>query len=186
MATGIKQICISPDGGTFKLGSGDASLKFPEGAVKKETLVRYAIILHGPFIFPAGYKPGSVVVYLNTDGATLMKPFLLLLSHWCIREEGDDGDTLKFLRAPHTLKAGQHKYMFDEQEEESDFTTCTNVGFLTIRGPQCLYCVEAKIETVARYSAISFSQYIPSEDTLLFRIQLMCDSLYWNEVHYNI
>ena len=183
MANGIKQILIGPDGGTFTLGSGDAYLEFPSGAVEKETSVRYAIILHGPFVLLAGYKLGSVVVYLNMDGATLKTPVLLFLSHWCIRKEGDDEDTLKFLRAPHTLEAGHKLYVFQEQEErKADFTTHTNIGVLTIQEPQCLYCVQTMTDTTARYSAITFSQYIPSEDTLFFRIQLMCDSVEWNEV----
>ena len=187
LATGIQQLRIGPNGGNFTLGSPDASLEFPPGAVKQVTSVRYAIILHGPFVFPAGYKPGSVVVYLNMDGAILLQPVILFLSHWCIREEEDDEETRKFLRASHTLETGQHKYIFEEQEEEkADLTTRTNVGVLKIWEPRCLYCVEAKIEKVARYSAITFSQYIHSEDTLLFMIQFMCDSLDWNEVKYNI
>ena len=184
MATGIKQLFIGPDGGTFKLGSGDASIEFPPGAVLKETPVRYAIILHGPFVFPAGYKPGSVIVYLNIRGASLKKtPVLLYLSYWSIKEEGDEEGTLKFLRAPHTLKAGQQKYAFEEQEaKDTDFTTHASLGVLKIWEPQCLYCVEAKEEKMAKYNAVTFSQYIPSQETLLFRIQLMCDSLEWNKV----
>ena len=182
MATGIKQLLVSPDGGTFKLGSGDASLEFPPGAIVEETSVRYAIILHGPFVFPAGSKPGSVIIYLNMDGATLLKPVLLYLSHWCIKEKGEDEDTLKFVSASHTLEAGQQAYVFEE-EDDGDFTR-TNVGVLSIRDPHCLYCVETERETVAMYSAIAFSRYIPSEKTLLFRIQLMCDSREWNEVVY--
>ena len=180
MATGIKQLLVPADGGRFTLGSGDASLEFPPGTVVKETSVRYAIILHGPFVFPAGCKPGSVVIYLNMEGATLLKPVLLYLSHWCIKEEGDDGDTLKFVSASHTLKAGQQTYVFEE-EDDADFTR-TNVGALSIRDPHCLFCVETKREKIAMYSAIAFSHYIPSEETLLFRIQLVCDSLDWNEV----
>ena len=180
MATGIKQLLISPDGGTYKLGSGDASLEFPPGAIVEETSVRYAIILHGPFVFPAGSKPGSVIIYLNMDGATLLKPVLLYLSHWCIKEKGEDEDTLKFVSASHTLEAEQQSYAFEE-EDDADFTR-TNVGVLSIRDPHCLYCVETKRETVAMYNAIAFSRYIPSEKTLLFRIQLMCDSREWNEV----
>ena len=185
MATGIKQLLISPDGGTFKLGSGDASLEFPPGAVVEETSVRYAIILHGPFVFPAGYKPGSVVIYLNMDGATLVKPVLLYLSHWCLKKEGVDKDILKFFSTPHTLEAGHQVYKFEEQKK-ADFTTRSNVGVLTIQKPQCLYCVEAKVETIARYCAIMFSQNIPSEDTLRFMVQLMCDSLDWMEVQYSM
>ena len=184
MATGIKELLIGPDGGTFTLGSGDASLKVPPGVVTEETSVRYAIILHGPFVFPAGYKPGSVVVYLNMEGATLKNPpVLLYLSYWSIKEREDNQDTLKFLRACHTLEEGQQEYVFEEQEaRKTDFTSHTNVGVLKIWEPKCLYCVEAKNEKVARYNAITFSQYIPSEQTQLFRIQFMCDSLEWNEV----
>ena len=181
MATGIRQFLISPDGGTFTLGNGDASLEFPPGAVAKATLVRYAIILHGPFVFPAGHRPCSVVLYINMNRTILKKPVQLYLSHWCVREEKTDEDTLTFLRAPHTVEAGQQKYVFEEQAE-SDFTSRTNVGVLTIREPQCLYCVETNIQTVAKYSAITFSQCNLPGNILLFRIQVMCDSLEWNEV----
>ena len=182
MATGIKQLLISPDGGTFKLGNGDASLKFPPGAVEKIIHVRYAIILHGPFVFPAGFKPGSVVVYINMDGATLVKPVQLFLSHWCIREETDDEETMKFFRAPHSLESGKKEYAFKELEEEADFTTRTNVGVLTIQEPHCLYCVKSKLEKEARYCATTFTRYDSIEDTLVFRIQLSCDSLDWIQV----
>ena len=179
LATGIQQLHVGPDRGSFILGSGDASLEFCPGAVKKKTAVRYAIILHGPFVFPAGCKPGSVVVYINLDGATLVKPVNVFLSHWCSREEGD-GNTLKFLRAPHKLEAGK-EYVFKELEG-GDFTTHANVGILTIREPQCLYCVQMKGEEVARYNALTFQRYGKADFPLYFRIQLMCDSKEWNKV----
>ena len=182
MATGIKQLLISPDGGTFTLGNGDASLKFPPGAVQKDIHIRYAIILYGPFALPAGYKPGSVVIYLQMDGATLVKPVQLFLSHWCIREETDDEETMKFIRAPHSLESGKKEYAFKEVEEEADFNTHSDMGVLTIKEPHCLYCVEAKGAKNARYCAMIFTRYIPSEKTLIFRIQLSCDSLDLSEV----
>ena len=126
MATAVKQLIIGPDGGTFTLGSGDASLVFPPGAVEKETAVRYAIILHGPFMFSPGYIPVSVVVYINMKWAVLMKPIQLLLSHWCNRKVGEDEDNLKFAIAPHTLSKGQKYYEFGEQLG-GDFTTHPNV-----------------------------------------------------------
>ena len=179
LATGIQQLHVGPDRGSFILGSGDASLEFCPGAVKKKTAVRYAIILHGPFVFPAGCKPGSVVVYINLDGATLVKPVNVFLSHWCSREEGD-GNTLKFLRAPHKLEAGK-EYVFKELER-GDFTTHANVGILTIREPQCLYCVQMKSEEVARYNALTFQRCGEPGSPLYFKIQLMCDSKDWNKV----
>ena len=181
MATGIKQLLISPAGGTFTLGNGDASLEFPPGAVEKNINVRYAIILHGPFVFHADFKPGSVVVYINMDGATLVKPVQLFLSHWCIRVEADDEAIMKFVRAPHSLESGK-VYAFEEVEEEADFKTHSDMGVLTIKEPHCLYCVEAKGAKNARYCAMTFTCYIPSEKTLLFRIQLLCDSSEWIKV----
>ena len=180
MATNIQQLFIGPGGGTLTLGSGDATLVFPKGAVKKKTSVRYAIILHGPFVFPPGYKAGSVVVYINMDGATLMKPVQLKLSHWCSSEEGDEG-TLKFIHVPHTLEAGKQTYTFEIEEEESDFSTCTDKGVLTIREPKCIYCVTYSNVKSAMYSAITFTRDI-SNDTMHFRIQLLCHSMDWNEV----
>ena len=181
MATDIKQLLIGPGGGTFTLGSGDATLVFPKGAVKKKTSVRYAIILHGPFVFPDGSKPCSVIVYINMNGATLVKPVQLKLSHWCIIEKGDK-DSLKFVHAPHALEAGKQEYTFEIEEDEVDFTTHTGQGVLTIREPKCLICVKAENTLIARYNAITFTQYVHDEDTLLFRIQLICDSVDWNEV----
>ena len=180
MATDIKCIRVGCDGGTFTLGRGDASLKFPPEAVVKKTLVRYAIILNGPFVLPTGCKLTSVVVYLNMDGATLVKPVQLTLSHWSSREKGGD-DSLHFLQASHTLEAGQREYVFEKQDE-GDFASHSDRGVLSISEPRCLHCVETKIDTIARYSAITFSRYIPTQDTLFFRIQIMCDSLEWNEV----
>ena len=182
MATRIKQLLISPDGGTFTLGNGDASLKFPPGAVEKNIHIRYAIILHGPFVFPAGFKPVSVVVYINMDGATLVKPVQLFLSHWCIREEADGEETMKFVRAPHSLESGKKEYAFEELEEEADFTTRTNVRVLTIQEPHYLFCVMSQLEKEARYCAMTFTRYDSSERTLVFRIQLSCDSLDWIQV----
>ena len=182
VAAGIKELTITPDGGTFTLGIGDASLEFPPGTVAENISVRYAIILNGPFLLPAGSKLGSVVVYINMNGSKLAKPVILTLSHWCIRKEGDDKGTLNFLRAPHTLKGEQQKFVFEVVEEGADLTSHTNVGTLTIREPQCLYCVNTGKENTARYSAITFSQLSPSDDTLVFRIQLSCASVEWNEV----
>ena len=181
MATEIKQLLISPDGGTFKLGNGDASLQFPPGAVEKDIHIRYAIILHGPFVFPSGYKLGSVVVYINMDGVNLVKPVQLFLSHWCITDGAKDEETMRFVRAQHSLEFNRREYAFEELREEADFTL-SNVGVLTMQEPQCLLCVETKSENMGRYTATTFTRCIQSEEALLFRIQLMCDSLEWTKV----
>ena len=89
------------------------------GTLKKETSVRFGIMLHGPFVFPPGTEPGSVVVYMNIGTASLMKPVCLSLSHWCSREEEGD-NILKFLRAPHVPEAG-NKYFFRDRDREAYF-----------------------------------------------------------------
>ena len=185
MATGIKELLVGPYGGTFVLGSGDATLEFPPGAIVKETSIRYAVILHGPFVFIAGHNVVSVVIYLNMKGANLMKPVLLYLSHWCIWKDGDDADDLTFATAPHTLMEGQEHYQFEEEHGEADFITRTNVGILKIFEPRCLHCVKGKPGEIAMYRAITFTKYIIPEETLLFRIQFMYDSEEWNKVALN-
>ena len=193
-STGIEQLLVSPVGGKFTLGSGDAALEFPPDAVVRETSIRYAIILHGPFVLPAPCDLGSVVVYINMDGATLVKSVLLYLSHWCIKEEGDDEKSLRFATAPHILPSGQQCYKFEEQEE-ADFITHTNVGILKISEPQCLHCVKwYTLKKRGKYRAVSFSK---DNDPLphhihplphhihphqLFRIHVMCDSEEWDKV----
>ena len=56
----IAKLDINPDGGNFTLGSGDVCLEVPSGPLKKETSIRYGIILHGPFVLPAWTKSGLV------------------------------------------------------------------------------------------------------------------------------
>ena len=174
---GIKQLTIHRRGGTYPLGNGDATLIVEEGAVEMETIVCYAVILHGPFVYSAGYKPASVVVYLNLKGANLLKPLKLMIKHWC--KPVEVSGALKLLRAPHTTGEMENfRYIFIEVQGDSLHNTAT----FTISEPQCLYCVEMKKKSQASYNAIAFQKNLPEDDLVKFRIQLMCDSLEWNGV----
>ena len=178
---GIKELTIHQRGGTYPLGNGDATLIVDEGTVEMETVVRYAVILHGPFVYSAGYKPASVVVYLNLEGANLLKPLKLMLKHWCKPVEGNsDGEAvLKLLRAPHTTGEMENfRYIF--HEVQGDFLR--NTATFTISEPQYLYCVEMKVESQASYNAIPFQMSLPEDDLVKFRIQLVYDSREWNAV----
>ena len=156
------------------MGNGDATLVAERGAVGKETVVRYAVILNGPFVYSAGHRPASVVVYLNLERATLLKPVKLMLNHWCKNPDGEAA--LRLLRAPHAMGDMQDCYIFDEVQGVSSFSR----SIFTISEPQCLYCVEMEKEAQARYNAIAFQQNL--FDLVKFKIQLMCDSLEWNVV----
>ena len=174
---GIKQLTIHQRGGTYPLGNGDATLIVEEGTVEMKTIVHYAVILNGPFVYSAGYKPASVVVYLNLEGANLLKPLKLMIKHWCKPVEGNSEGVLKLLRAPHTTgEMENYCYIFNEVQGDSLHNTAT----FTISEPQCLYCVEMEEESQASYNAIAFQKYLPEDDLIKFRIQLMCDCLEWN------
>ena len=175
---GIDQLTIHPSGGNFRLGSGDATLIVHEGTVEMETIVSYAVILHGPFVYSAGYKPASVVVYLNLERSTLLKPVKLILKHWCKSIEVNGEAVLRLLRAPHTTGKMQDCYIFHEVEGISS----SNSSTFTISEPQCLYCVEMEKESQASYNAIAFQKNLHKENLVMFRIQFMCDSLEWNAV----
>ena len=176
---GIKQLTIHQRGGTYPLGKGDATLIVEEGTVEMKTIVRYAVILNGPFVYSAGYKPASVVVYLNLEGANLLKTLKLTLKHWCKPVEGNSEAVLKLLRAPHTTDEMENfRYIFHEVQGD----TLHNTATFTISEPQCLYCVEMKKKSQASYNAIAFQKNLPEDDLVKFRIQLMCDSLEWNKV----
>ena len=172
--SGINQLTIHPRGDAFILGNGDARLVAEMGAVGKETVVRYAVILHGPFVYSAGHKPASVVIYLHLDGATLLKPIKLVLNHWCKNPDGEAA--LRLLRGPHSMDKMQDCYFFDEVQGISS----SSRSVFTISEPQCLYCVETMMKTQARYNAIAFQMNLL--DSVKFKIQLMCDSLEWNAV----
>lgn len=120
------------------MGTEDASLEFPPGAVATETAVRYAIILDGPFEFPPSYRLASVVVYLNLGTAVLVKPIYLSLADWCERKAHMDSEELMFMRAPHVLKEGkERKYQFSEHAMQN--TDVMSVDVLQIGESQCLY-----------------------------------------------
>ena len=176
---GITQLIIHQRGGTYLLGNGDATLTVFKDTVEMDTIVRYAVILHGPFVYSASYKPASVVVYLNLEGVTLQKPLKLMLKHWCKPVEGNSEAVLKLLRASHTTGEMENfRYIFHEVQGDSLHNTST----FTISEPQCLYCVEMKEKAQASYNAIAFQQNLPEGDLVKFRIQLMCNSLEWNTV----
>lgn len=109
---GIKELTVTPDGGIFPLGSNDASLEVPQGAVMKMTAIHYAIILNGPFVLPTGYRAVSVVVYLNLSRATLLQPIFLILSDWCKKTGNPEHCRLTFFRAPHEVEGEKKQFQF--------------------------------------------------------------------------
>ena len=174
---GIKQITVTSEGGWFPLGSGDARLEVPPGAVRQAMLIHYAVILHGPFVFPTEYKSASVVIYLNLDGATLVHPVFLHLSDWCVRENMDmKQDKLMFVRAPHEMQEDQ-KYHF------SPVKNTLNSDTIQIKKPQCLYAKVHKEGLDGMKEWYLVTPFLKEEkDCFRFRILFTWFSLSWREV----
>ena len=175
--SGFKQLTIHRRGGSYPLENADTTLKVFEDAVEMETIVRYAVILHGPFVYPTGCKPASVVIYLNLEGVNLQKPVKLMRKHWCKPVEGNSEADLKLLQASPTL-GGKSHYIF--HEVQGDFLH--NTAIFTISEPYSLYGVGMEEESQASYNAIAFQKNLRTENLVKFRIQFMCDSLEWNAV----
>ena len=181
--SGIDQLTISSTPGNFLLGSGDATLIVDEGTVEKDTVVRYAVILHGPFVYSDGYKPASAVVYLNLERASLLKPIKLMLRHWCKFIKVNGEHVLKLLRAAVAKDGREDCYIFREVQDTSTATSTADKLMFTTSEPQALYGVEMKEESQARYNAIAFQKDLPDENMVMFKIQFMPDCLEWNKVN---
>ena len=126
---------LSPSGGTYQLGSPDASLEVPHGAIAEKTTVQFGLALHGSFIVPSGYCQASVSVYLFfEDKATLTKAVTLHLRHWCL------GSKLKFAKSSHDLEEGDTTYRF-EVVESGVFHEQKCIGSLQIEQPQTIYTI---------------------------------------------
>lgn len=148
---GIKDLTVTPDGGTFPLGSTDASLEVPSGAVMRNSLIRYALILHGPFVLPTGYRPVSVVVYLNLSRTTLLQPISLILSDWCEKRYSTEQYELMFFRASHKIRGEKRLYQFSQlcnaDHQNADVLRITESKTLYMkvlqegRGVHDLYCM---------------------------------------------
>ena len=148
---GIKELIVTPNGGNFSLGSRDASLEVPPGAVEKKTPIRYAIILNGPFVLPTGYRAVSVVVYLNLSRTTLLQPIFLLLSDWCEKRYSTEQYELRFFSAPHEIKGEKRQYEFSSlgnaDHEDADVLRISESKTFYVkvlkegRGVHELYCM---------------------------------------------
>lgn len=132
---GIQQVELSPTGGIYQLGSSDASLEVPHGAIDGKITIQFGIALHGPFAVPSGYYQTSVSVYLFFgDAATLNKPVTLYLSHWCL------GRKLKFAKSSHLFQEGDMTYKFDVMES-GVFHEQKRIGSLQIEQPHTIYTI---------------------------------------------
>lgn len=181
MPNDIQEYFIGPEGGTVALGSKDAHLEFPPGALEQETRLRYAIILCGPFQLPNGYLSGSITVYINLGKVTLKKAFKLHLSSWYGGRQDDAQQTLQFARAYHKLPEGSSvkKYQF-ALLEGGDFTSSSRAGILEIGQPKCLYQVAAPVGGELLHCALAFCK--EDREGARLRILFCLSSPTWSEV----
>ena len=171
---GIDQVELSPAGGIYHLGSSDASLEVPQGAIDEKLIVQFGIALHGPFIIPKGYSHASVSVYLFFgDTAALSKPVILHLSHWCL------GNKLKFAQSTHLLNSDM-MYIFDVMES-GVFQEQKHCGSLQIKQPQTIYTILMEEgEQTACYAMLL--ERPPSRDSQQYTLLVHYYSSTWIQV----
>ena len=177
---GIRELTVTSDGGTYSLGSSDASLKVPPGAVKKKSTIRYAIILNGPFALPTGYRAVSVVVYLNLSKTTLQQPIYLFLSDWCEKRYTREQYPLMFFRASHELKGEKMQYQFTPVPNADH----QNGDILKIIEPKTLYAKVLKEghEVHDLYCMMPIQKLDAAENCFRIRILFIWSSDSWREV----
>lgn len=179
---GIRELTVTSDGGTYSLGSSDASLKVPPGAVKKKTTIRYAIILNGPFVIRTGYRLVSVVVYLNLSKATLQEPIYLFLSDWCEKRYPTEQYQLRFFRASHELKGEKMEYQFTSIPNADH----QNADVLKITESKTLYAkvLEEGHKVHDLYCMMPIQKLDAAENCFRIRILFIWSSDSWREVGY--
>ena len=132
-------------GGMYINKIHDVTVTIPEGTVSEGTVLQLSmsVMLYGPFIFPAGVRPVSSILWLCPHpDVTFSRPIEIVLPHFICCEDKKDTEDLIFLKANHHLTDGQ--FHFKPIEGESHFTAHTSYGTLhTIHC--CLLCIGIKM-----------------------------------------
>ena len=124
---GIRTLTVGNEGGAFLLQPEDTQiakdhlirLDIPANAVNtsvcKELSIRYAILVHGPFVLPESYELASPVVYINfnPDHLSQSSKLELHLPHWASKRR----DVFTAV-TPHKVdKNGQYNFDLSTIEE---------------------------------------------------------------------
>ena len=156
------------------------SIEVPPDAigVSDSVMMRYAVIPHGPFVLPNGYRLGSMAVYIFYDGRHVTKPLIIHLPHW-YGGENHTTDGLSFALASHSLKEGKKEYCF-ERVEGGTFSQQQQYGVYSMDGHSSLFAVVLKEETTSVYLATQWDQRLVNETYT--RIAITYYSAVWLEV----
>ena len=139
---GLQTLEVGPEGGTFPLqpkteGCDDRDLirlEVPGSALRldvgKKLLVRYGILVDGPFSLEDNYKLASMVVYIYFNPALTTEPLNLHLPHW------SSGEELLFVAmAPHKVD-GKNEFKF---QFETGLPSSKKTGVIPIDGHSSLF-----------------------------------------------
>ena len=186
----IKTLPIETKGGTLHLqhASGESGGKIDDAisvdvppdaiGVSDRVIMRYAVIPHGPFVLPNGYRLGSMAVYIYYDGRHVTKPLILRLPHWYGGEDHTT-DGLSFALASHSLNEGIKEYCF-ELVKGGTFSQKQQYGVYSIDGHSSLFAVVLREETTSVYLATQWDQQLVNETCT--RIAITYYSEVWLEV----
>ena len=180
---GLQTLEVGPGGGTFPLqpkteGCDDGDLirlEVPGSVLKldvgKKLLIRYGILVDGPFSLEDSYKLASMVVYIYFDPAHTTKPLNLHLPHWSSGKEA-----LVIAMAPHKVdKKNEFKFQFEKGLQSSEKTSV-----IPIDGHSSLFA-----QAIAEGSSkmfYAFSNEVNNGRETMLRVYITYASQVWCEV----
>ena len=132
-------------GGMYINRTHDITIKIPERAIPEGTVLQLSVsaMLYGPFLFPAGLRPVSPILWLCTHPTlTFSRPIEVVLPHYLHCEDQNDTENLIFLKADHNSRI-DGKFHFKPADGESVFKHHTNYGVLHTNHC-CFLCIAAK------------------------------------------
>jgi hypothetical protein len=163
---GIQTLSVGEEGGIFLLEPEDKQfaredqifLTIPKNSVNmdkcKKLTIRYAILMHGPFVLDEGYKLASPVVYINFDPEHILQTSCLYLQlpHWASEKE-----KVYTAVAPHSVNEKQ-QYKFELQEVEK--SSSGKFSVIPISGHASLYSdvFHANLTSLSKYVLLPFSE----------------------------
>ena len=183
---GYGSITVDRRGGTYDLCSdGLTKLTVPRNAVRGETaVIRYAIIVTGPFQLPPSYKLGSFVVYLYYTPEEITTSVTLSLPTWYggdVVPGEPPPDGLSFAVAPHTLGLQDTQYTF--QLLDGGKFRDSRVNDVSIDGHSSLYATVFQEGAKSSYLATHLIVKKDAEEST-HRIYVTYSSPTWSKVSY--
>ena len=180
------KLSASLEDSTFTLGpgqEGSAMLLVPSGAIAEgqDLLLKYAVLLDGPFSIPEDYGIVSPVLYINYDASLVKKPLELHLNDWYAGK--DCQKTMSFLKAPHV--ANEDGLFPFTMHSHGTFSNDELIALLEPEQDLCLICKAVKYTAQSDFPTdclLHLLQKTTDANTVNFRLYVTFANSAWIKV----